>query len=81
MSAEMDNTREFIELLDSSPSTLLPSTSGIETTYMLRAPISHLLRQKLISMERHFDDAPGPWFDELLQPGGWTSDAGEGDTQ
>jgi hypothetical protein len=25
-------------------------------------------------MEGHMDDPPGPWFDELTQPGGWTSD-------
>ncbi|MEA3401042.1 MAG: hypothetical protein U9R79_07335 [Armatimonadota bacterium] len=71
---EMDNTRGFIELLRESPSTLIPATSGIETTFMLRAPLWYLLELKLAAMERHIDDPPGPWFDELLQPGGWTSD-------
>ncbi len=32
------------------------------------------LKCKRESMERHLDDVPGPWFDELLQPGGWISD-------
>jgi len=74
--AEMANVRGFIDLLRESPSTLLPSTSGIETTFMLRAPVWYLLQLKLAAMQRHLDDPPGPWFDELLRPGGWTSDLG-----
>ncbi|MGD9496275.1 MAG: hypothetical protein AB7Y46_08190 [Armatimonadota bacterium] len=74
--AEMANVRAFIDLLRASPSTLIPSTSGIETTFMLRAPVWYLLQLKLAAMQRHLDDPPGPWFDELLQPGGWTSDLG-----
>jgi hypothetical protein len=76
--AETANTRDFIELLETSPSTLLPATSGEETTYMYRAPVAHLLRLKLAAMERHLDDPPGPWFEELNQTGGWTSDLRDG---
>lgn len=71
---ELANAEGFAELLRESPSTLLPATSCVETTYMLRAPVSYLLELKVAAMRRHTDDGPGPWFDELLQPGGWTSD-------
>ena len=74
MENELHNTRRFVELLESSPSTLIPVTSWEETTFIHRAPLSHLLKLKLNRMERHMDDPPGPWFDELKQPGGWTSD-------
>jgi len=71
---EIENVRAFIELLDSSPSTLIPTTSWEETPFSFRTPLSHLLRLKIDRMERHIDDPPGPWFRELEQPGGWTSD-------
>ncbi|MGC9317644.1 MAG: hypothetical protein ACP5KN_06345 [Armatimonadota bacterium] len=71
---EMDNVQGFIELLRESPSTLIPATSMVETPFMLRAPLWYLLELKLTAMQRHINDPPGPWFDELLQPGGWTSD-------
>lgn len=71
---EIENVRQFIELMESSPSTLIPVTSGVETTFIHRAPFSHLLKLKLDRMQKHIDDIPGPWFDELNQPGGWTSD-------
>ena len=70
----MANVRAFAELVEASPSTLIPTTSWEETTYMHRAPLSHLLKLKLDRMERHIDDPPGPWFRELEMPGGWTSD-------
>ncbi len=74
MESELANVRQFIDLLESSPSTLIPVTSWEETTFIHRAPLSHLLKLKLDRMQRHLDDRPGPWFDELKQPGGWTSD-------
>jgi len=74
MENELVNVRQFIELLESSPSTLIPVTSWEETPFIHRAPFSHLLKLKLDRMERHLADPPGPWFDELKQPGGWTSD-------
>ena len=74
MERELANVREFIDLLESSSSTLIPTTSWEETTYIHRSPLSHLLKLKLGRMERHIDDPPGPWFRELEQPGGWTSD-------
>ncbi|MBC8443452.1 hypothetical protein H8D79_01860 [PVC group bacterium] len=70
--AEMENTRAFRALIERSPSRLIPETSGEETTYMHKAPFSHQLTCKLESMVRHRDDPPGPWFDEIEQPGGWT---------
>jgi len=45
---------------------------------MHKAPFSWQLTCKLESMARHLHEAPGPWFDELLQPGGWTSDLRDG---
>ncbi|OGV67567.1 MAG: hypothetical protein A3K19_13475 [Lentisphaerae bacterium RIFOXYB12_FULL_65_16] len=72
--AEIANTQAFKDLVETSPSRLIPVTSGEETTYMIKAPLAHSLGCKLESMARHRDDAPGPWFEELLQPGGWTSD-------
>lgn len=71
---EMQNARRFRDLLKESPSTLIPATSCIETTFMMRAPLWYLMDLKLQAMERHINDAPGPWFPELEQPGGWTSD-------
>jgi hypothetical protein len=72
--AELANTRDFMGLIQTSPSHLIPETSGEETTYMHKAPFSWQLACKIQGMERHRDDPPGPWFDELTQPGGWTSD-------
>ena len=40
----------------------------------LTASSTYLLKLKMDRMKRHIDDPPGPWFEELLQPGGWTSD-------
>ena len=74
MKNELASVYEFIELLESSRSTLIPVTSWEETTFIHRAPLSHLLKLKLDRMERHLNDPPGPWFDELKQSGGWTSD-------
>ena len=74
MKTELENTQQFIGLLDNTESTIFPETSCEETTYMFKAPLTHLLECKIKVMESHFDDTPGPWFDELTQPGGWTSD-------
>lgn len=74
MEKEIDNVSRFIKLLEGSPSTLIPVTSGVETTFLHRAPFSYLLKLKIDRMKRHLNDPPGPWFEELLQPGGWTSD-------
>ncbi len=74
---EAENVRAFIELIETSPSTLIPTTSWEETTFIHRSPFAHLLRLKLDRMLRHLNDAPGPWFAELEQPGGWTSDQRE----
>ncbi len=74
---ELDNVRAFIDLIESSPSTLIPTTSWEESTFIHRSPFEHLLKLKLDRMQRHMDDPPGPWFRELEQPGGWTSDLRE----
>ena len=75
--AEMENTRSFKALIERSISRLIPETSGEETTFMYKTPFAHQLACKLESMARHRDDPPGPWFGELEQPGGWTSDLRE----
>ena len=72
--AEIENTRAFKRLVETSTSHLIPVTSGEETTYMIKAPLGHQFQCKTDSMLRHRDDPPGPWFDELEQAGGWTSD-------
>ncbi|MCK5803361.1 MAG: hypothetical protein KAI66_11035, partial [Lentisphaeria bacterium] len=72
--AEIENTRAFKELVETSASHLIPVTSGEETTYMIKAPLGHQFQCKIDSMLRHREDSPGPWFEELGQPGGWTSD-------
>ena len=71
---ELENTRAFKALIESSPSRLIPETSGEETTYMHKAPFAWQLGNKIAAMERHLGDSPGPWFEELEQAGGWTSD-------
>ena len=75
--AELENTRAFRRLIETSPSRLIPETSGEETPFMHKAPFAWQLACKIEAMERHRDDPPGPWFEELLQPGGWTQ-PGEG---
>ncbi len=72
--AELTNTRASRRLVETSPATLIPVTSGEETPFMIKAPLAHQLHCKIESMKRHRNDPPGPWFDELEQPGGWTSD-------
>ncbi|MFO7946067.1 MAG: hypothetical protein R6V19_04550, partial [Armatimonadota bacterium] len=79
VNAEINNTRQFIELLETTDAVLIPATSGTETTFMLGAPVSHLLRRKLQAMLRHRDDAPGPWFPQLETDGEWVSDRRYGD--
>jgi len=71
---ELANTRALKQLIEQSRSRLIPETSGEETTYMHKAPFSHQLACKIACMTRRRDDPPGPWFVELEQPGGWTSD-------
>ncbi|MFC1558502.1 hypothetical protein ACFL40_04015 [candidate division KSB1 bacterium] len=71
---EIENTRRFKHLIETSPSVLIPVSSGEETVFMIKAPLEHQLERKLLAMERHVNDTPGPWFEELKQPGGWTSD-------
>ena len=56
MLAEIENTRAFASLLDSSESTLIPTTSGEETVYMYKTPMSNSLKRKVIVMEKHLDD-------------------------
>ncbi len=71
---ELENTRKFKALIEASPSRLIPETSGEETPFMHKAPFAWQLRCKIEAMSRHRNDPPGPWFEELQQPGGWTSD-------
>lgn len=59
MLAELENVQHFIHLLDSSSSILIPTTSGEETTYMYKAPMSQHLRCKLKVMKAHLCDEPG----------------------
>lgn len=58
MLLEIENTKRFIRLLESSPSVLIPTTSGEETVYMYKAPMSQPLKRKLIVMQNHLDDEP-----------------------
>lgn len=52
---------------------LIPETSGEETPFMQKTPFAGQPACKIEAMTRHLDN-PGPLFDELLLPGGWTSD-------
>ena len=58
MLREMENVKRFIRLLETSPSVLIPTTSGEETVYMYKAPMSQPLKRKLIIMQNHLDDEP-----------------------
>lgn len=59
MLLEMENLKRFINLLDTSKSVLIPTTSGEETVYMYKTPMSNPLKRKLVVMEKHLDDEPG----------------------
>lgn len=56
---EIENNRDFVSLLDTSPSVLIPTTSGEETVYMYKTPMSQPLKRRQIVMEAHIDDEPG----------------------
>lgn len=58
MLSDMENVKRFIKLLEESPSVLIPTTSGEETVYMYKAPMSQPLKRKLIVMQNHLDDEP-----------------------
>jgi len=55
---ELENNSRFIALLDSSPSVLIPTTSGEETVYMYKSPMSQPLKRRQLVMEKHIDDEP-----------------------
>ena len=55
---EIENTKRFIRLLDTTPSVLIPTTSGEETVYMYKAPMSQPLKRRVIVMQNHMDDEP-----------------------
>jgi hypothetical protein len=56
MLAEIENVEKFIKLLDTSDSVLIPTTSGEETVYMYKTPMSNSLKRKVIVMKNHLDD-------------------------
>ena len=58
MNVEIENTEKFITLLDTSKSVLIPTTSGEETVYMYKTPMSNSLKRKLVVMKKHFNDDP-----------------------
>lgn len=58
MQIEIENTERFITLLDTSNSILIPTTSGEETVYMYKTPMSNSLKRKVIVMKKHIDDEP-----------------------
>ena len=55
---EIENTEHFIQLLRTTDSVLIPTTSGEETPYMYKTPLDNLLKRKIIAMKRHLDDEP-----------------------
>ena len=64
MERDIRTTEAFIDLLKNTRSVLIPCTSGEETTYMYKAPLWPTLEQKVKAMKKHFDDIPGPHFEE-----------------
>jgi hypothetical protein len=60
---DIETTQAFVELLRTTSSVLIPVTSGEETPFMFKAPLDQLLRRKIIVMEKHLDDLPGPHFE------------------
>jgi len=59
MLREIANSKEFIKLLETTEDkkTLIPVSSGEDNIYLLRAPLSHQLKQKVKVMEAHLDDS------------------------
>jgi hypothetical protein len=60
MMENIKTTKQFACLLKSTKYTLIPVTSGEETPFMFKAPLYHLLQKKIMVMENHMDDLPGP---------------------
>ena len=56
---EIANSKKFIKLLESTEDkkTLIPVSSGEDNIYLLRAPLSHQLKQKVKVMEAHLNDS------------------------
>jgi enoyl-[acyl-carrier protein] reductase/trans-2-enoyl-CoA reductase (NAD+) len=55
---EIANTEEFIDLLRTTESVLIPTTSGEETTYMYKTPMDNLLVRKIKVMKARMNDEP-----------------------
>ncbi len=58
--AEIENVKRFIDALNAFDGVVIPETSGEDNVYVIRAPITHQLKQKLRVMQKHLNDEPGP---------------------
>lgn len=61
---ELENVRGFVKALDAHHKVIIPETSGEDNVYVIRAPLTHQLKQKLRVMAKHLDDEPGPVIDD-----------------
>lgn len=63
---EMENTRRWIELLETAPEVFQVAAID-ETPFLYRTPLKDF-RLKLEVMQAHLDDEPGPYLKELAEP-------------
>lgn len=64
--SDIKTTEDFVKLLKETKAVLIPVTSGEETPYMFKAPLSHLLEKKIEVMEKHLNDIPGPAVSKII---------------
>jgi hypothetical protein len=67
MLAEIENTREWIRVLETSRTHFFRTAVAEETPFVYLTPIEdfHL---KLAVMPKHLDDEPGPFLNDLIEP-------------
>ena len=70
--AEIANTRDWIEHLETSRTNFFRVTDGEETPFLYKTPLEDM-KIRLAAMERHIEDEPGPDLPELRSAGGHDS--------
>jgi hypothetical protein len=67
MQLEIENTRAWIEALTTSRTHFFRTAVKEETPFVYLTPVEDF-RLKLEVMQRHFDDEPGPFLQDLVEP-------------
>ncbi len=65
--AEIENTRQWLRFLSTAKTEVFRVTEGRETPFLYKTPVEDL-KLKLEVMQRHINDQPGPFLEELTEP-------------